>query len=223
MATSFVDAAIGDLSGGTTTDVVFSGTPTDGDILVCAVSINNAGTITAPSGFAQKGTNIDSGGRLAVYWKRAASEGSATYTWTVSASSYGDVMGIRIRGALASGDPWSSTTPTTDTDGGGGTLDPASINADGSGSVAIAFARRDTGLDWTAPSGWTEPTNGDGQASETIYKLLAGGGASGSPAFSSTDFAAGAAWLGIIEQAGGGATKGKPFRKSGTRTWIRRY
>ena len=93
--------------------------------------------------------------------------------------------------------------PSTDSNGGFSTLTCASINSDGTGTIAIGFARRNTGVDWTPPTGYTEDQ--DGQASEAAHKLLASGGASGTYNPTSTgDAAAGGAWLGILEQAGGG-------------------
>lgn len=94
---------------GTLPNLVFAGTPADGEILVAAVSCGSAPT-TVPSGFTQVAALATGTERAYVYVKTAASE-TGTYTWVVGSRSA--VMMARLSNGVYNTSGTNSGTAVT--------------------------------------------------------------------------------------------------------------
>lgn len=78
--------------------VTFSGTPTNGDLIVLFVAVNGPNTITPPAGFSTAASiDISMNAPLACFYKLASGESSATYTSTSSGGTL-RTIGYILRG-----------------------------------------------------------------------------------------------------------------------------
>jgi hypothetical protein len=107
-------------AGANTDTVTFdSGTPANGRLIcIIALATGNPATITGPAGFTA-GPALNQGGSrpMAMFWKVASSEASATYTVTTSSGNV-RCMGFLIDGAHATvpvGNSGSNSDATTGT------------------------------------------------------------------------------------------------------------
>ena len=155
MVVSVVETVIGSSGNAATFDVVFTGTPADGEIIIlCATNRNGSGTFIWPSGFVQSGALLQPRCSGAQAWKIASSESSGTYAIAHSGADNDWLCaGIRATGVN------TSPVGVTGTDGPAGvnTVNPttSATAEDDSLCVFWAFSGAHGENVWTGSSDWS--------------------------------------------------------------------
>lgn len=187
------------------------------DIAVVYLGQWNAGgvtpTVTAPSGFAQKGSNFSNGptgggdgfARNSVWWKRLTGADSGTYAFSYSASMWTTVQCVLFRGCATSGDPWDvMATPITNL--WTSTIDSISLtNTDANGAL-VWWVYNDTAATHTSPTGFTEAADND--CATTGYKILSASGSQTASGGTVSTATTGGVWMGALLSSGGGGGGG---------------
>lgn len=162
-------------------------------------------TVTAPSGFAQKGgffTAPDGLAKNSVWWKRLTGPDSGTYAWSYQSSFWSAVQCTMFRDCATSGDPWDAVaTPLT----GLFNTTVASIsvtNTDVSGAL-VWCVYNDSAATHTPPTGFTEAAEVDSMSMAYRFPGSAGSQtASGGSLSAGSD---GGVWMGaLLSSTGGG-------------------
>lgn len=184
----------------------------DGDILV-VVLYREAGAWTLPSGWAQWGSDqrdFNNNLYLTVAWKRASSEG-ASYTFSLSTTTWRIAAMGAFSGCLASGDP-IDVGPTgrgTNETAGTGIPIASSITTTTANTMRVALHGNFNGADVTVgTSGYSAGAAVGG--CEIWYSLQAATGASGDKTFAGYGGSEQGLWatfhLALKEDTGGGGT-----------------
>jgi hypothetical protein len=171
-----------------TLDVVFSGIPTDGELIVLFTGQDAAAVFTFPAGF----TELTLATNVQMAWKVASSEASATYTIDSDQTNEMAVHGLRASKdagatwaflAEAGGATFDGTAATTgDADGSSATGDflaygsGCHLSTDGSWSGASSFGGTATGGTDTE-EGDTDPSTAQTDVSSTsASRIFTGAG-----------------------------------------------
>ena len=211
-------AAIGTTLSGTSSSMnvdVPAGVVADSGVVVVA-HVDGAVTVTGmPSGFANAPNSpvqVNAGGsgthRLYVMWKRATGSDSdgGTYDFTLSGSTYRQVVAIRIADMVTSGDPWDFTN-SAESGNSNVTATPA-VSGTSTGADRLLFW---AATNWAGP-GFTPPTNfierwdtGD-RVATVATRSWPTAGATGSVTGTAASADKSGAWLGALIGTTGGGT-----------------
>lgn len=211
MAIALADSAASGFGfGDTTRAVTFAATPSNDEIIVLAYTHQSATAEarTWPSGF----TELFGGyaGGLSVFvaaaWKRASSEGSATYTLTLGGSgdSAQTLAGYRWTDGKTTGDPFSAVAAIDAKGGFSGDPVAASETVATTGSAHLIWIASNGNMHTPTASGYT--SDYPHVACALIYKLGLSSGSTGAVTISNTDPLFSDTTWGqlILEPAGGG-------------------
>jgi hypothetical protein len=135
-----------------------------GDIAVVGVYLENADTITPPSGFTFKDEGAASPttrGRLAVYWKRLTAADSGNYTFSWTNNTFASGVAALFSGRVATGDPFD-VAPTVGQTSVTSTVCPISNSPVSDGCDAVWMSSNFAGgATWTPPTNYTEQRDND--------------------------------------------------------------
>jgi hypothetical protein len=156
-------------------------------------------TVTAPSGFAQKGaqwTSADNGAKSSIWWKRLTGSGdvSGTYSFSWGGTYWTTVQCALFSGCISSGDPWDAVaTPTTGTWGSIATISVTSTDANGGLFWAVY---NDSAGSHTPPTGFTEIADND--SGSCAYRIPGSSGSQSASSASITSSSNAGQWLGAL-------------------------
>lgn len=161
-------------------DAVFSSIPTNNDIILLGYAHQGTASRTWPSGFTEF-ANGDGGTGMYVSlaWKRAASEGSATYTLNLgsTADSNQELFGWTVQGAITSGSPIDVAGTVESAFGIPQTV--TSITTLTNHDIHFIFVGSSDSGSTLAATGYTLVGEGEFSRTAAIYKTFSFAGATG--------------------------------------------
>lgn len=136
-------------------NVTLSGIPADDEIIFAQFAGVSAPTSTGFSEFSGDGysrVTYTSGFILALFWKRASGEGSATYTWSHSNDWIQMSMWV-VQGATTTGTPWEACNPNQENSSNAPTWQ--TITTTGADRLTYGSGRQSSQGTLTVPSSTT--------------------------------------------------------------------
>lgn len=205
-ATSYASPATSTLTGDRPAGVAA------GDVLLASLAVDNAPTLTAPSGWTRLSIMPlrPSGVTVDAFYRIATAGEPGSYTWALSSAQKGSVGITAFRGV---GAPRAVSRAL----GSGGSISVGGLSAT-AGEVVVGGLGQDTkNSQITPPSGWTQAfaTMGEGQVDEQAYRV---GPASGAFIWAMSNTVPAGAWAAVLPVASAPSPKPTPSTTTSSTT-----
>lgn len=173
-----------------------------GDVVVAFMETwQGAVTVTAPSGFAQKGAVWSSGdgkAQCSTWWKRLTAADTGTYDFSLSAARWTTVQCMAFSGCVSAGDPFDAVA--TPVSGTSSSITSMSLTTTDPAGALVFGVYNDIPATHSPPTGFTETADVD--SATQAYALA--GGSSGLVTVSGASMSASGpfgAWVGALLSA----------------------